>query len=272
MSDAENNSPNLRTETTSKECAADLRMQLDAAEKYIDELQERIRDQAKGHQEDARCWQIERHRLIEQSQRDSQNTEAAWKDTRSEHTEDGSLQGRQETCAKRAQPESSPVLGCVTQSVSGQESGHSVQTSAPTSADIQALVDDFMNFIRTDLSHHKWEMHLKYLFGKAAAPTKSDREETNRQVTTALMQSEAENWRLREALRMCATRAGIADPSEACRMVIATVKEALHKNNYVTQESDTKAVSQEEKCAMGVLGCKCTDGRGPPTKSEGEAK
>lgn len=38
---------------------------------------------------------------------------------------------------------------------------------------------------------------------------------------------EDNNWQLRQALRLCATRAGIADPNEACRMVIATAKEAL---------------------------------------------
>lgn len=35
----------------------------EAADTRIDELQELLRDQAKGHQADARCWQIERSKL-----------------------------------------------------------------------------------------------------------------------------------------------------------------------------------------------------------------
>jgi hypothetical protein len=45
--------------------------------------------------------------------------------------------------------------------------------------------------------------------------------------STVVRQLEEENMRLRKALYLCAARAGIPDPLEACRLIIQTAQEAL---------------------------------------------
>lgn len=41
----------------------------------------------------------------------------------------------------------------------------------------------------------------------------------------------AENARYREALQLCASRAGFPNSTHACRLVIETAREALNENN-----------------------------------------